>query len=308
MAIIPLPLQGYNNRYEACWVAAAPLECSQFEGAGIPCKGAGDAIEAYAQALVFFPVYPCLVIAIMAMFSLYQSVRRTENRTAKYVSSYMSRISLGPAEAVDHHRRSVRSGGDEEEVSSGYQVNDITTRFSSVRAISSSQKDGSSDDMTATAETAPASNEIDHNMVAIEQPPVATTSTVRRAMMRSSSCQSLSASDSAQVNRIKSRQVAIQGACYILGFLCVHILFLARVIYENATGQYNHMLDVFAFAILLPSQGIFNCLVFIRQRRMKTWEGRIVRRCCCGYWPDLFKKMTTPLRRSMNAEISASPP
>jgi len=154
--------------------------------------------------------------------------------------------------------------------------------------------------MTATAKTAPASNEIDHNMAATEQPSPATASTVGRAMLRSLSWQSLSASGSAPVNHIKSRQVAIQGACYTSGFSCVHILFLARVICENAMGQCDHMLDVLAFAILLPSQGIFNCLVFIRQRRMKMWEGRIVCRCCCGCWPGIFKKMKTPLRGSMN--------
>jgi len=72
IAIVPLPLQGCDNRHEACWVAAAHLECSQFEGAGIPCTRAGDAIEACPQHWSSFlctpalplPAWPCLACAI----------------------------------------------------------------------------------------------------------------------------------------------------------------------------------------------------------------------------------------------------
>jgi MFS family permease len=54
MSSIPLPLQMYNNLYEACWVASAPLECWNVEG--IPCTR-GEGASAYLQFLVYFPVY-----------------------------------------------------------------------------------------------------------------------------------------------------------------------------------------------------------------------------------------------------------
>jgi hypothetical protein len=116
----------------------------------------------------------------------------------------------------------------------------------------------------------------------------------------------ISALDIRRVNRSKSRQVAIQGACYTLAFLLVHVLFLAHTIRKTWVGKTedNMMLSIFAFAIMLPSQGFFNCLVFVRQRRMITWEGRLFRRCVCLCWEGISEETRSEARSSRRRSTS----
>lgn len=86
-----------------------------------------------------------------------------------------------------------------------------------------------------------------------------------------------------QVNRQRSRAVAVQAMLYVLAFLLTYSLDAVNSILFYASETYVQALDLFAY-ILFPLQGFFNFIIFCRTRRdMKTPEGRFLRRllCCC---------------------------
>jgi len=81
------------------------------------------------------------------------------------------------------------------------------------------------------------------------------------------------------VRREHSRALAIQASLIILSFLLTYILDTISVNLYLFRGAYYPALDFFAYAVLLPLEGLYTFLIFARPRHksMVTPEGRILR-------------------------------
>ena len=76
------------------------------------------------------------------------------------------------------------------------------------------------------------------------------------------------------VNRDMSTAVAWQAFYYVLAFLLVHLLSTIALIWWWAARKWNDTLDLYAWSILLSLQGVWNLVIFTRNRNMLTPEGR----------------------------------
>lgn len=87
----------------------------------------------------------------------------------------------------------------------------------------------------------------------------------------------------AATDRTKSREMMKQGVFFILAFFVTY--FPASISWVFEESEAFGILLFLSYSVLLPLQGFWNCLVFIRQREMKTWEGRIFR-LSFFYWRE----------------------
>jgi hypothetical protein len=97
----------------------------------------------------------------------------------------------------------------------------------------------------------------------------------------------------------RSRIVATQGMFYSGAFVLTYtlhaIVFLIEFYKNGESSRSMYYLSLFA-RLMLPLQGLFNCLVFVRNREMKTPEGRLFKRllcdyCCCCYKAEIFRRL-----------------
>ncbi|CAB9514569.1 expressed unknown protein [Seminavis robusta] len=110
-----------------------------------------------------------------------------------------------------------------------------------------------------------------------------------------------------------STAVAKQALFYTLAFIMAYLPDLVLTIAYTVDETYHVVTDSLAYGILLPSAGTFNFLVFSRLRRMKTPEGRILRRIFfCLYCRAPMDTMTAVFARtdrgSTNAPTSSNVP
>ena len=91
----------------------------------------------------------------------------------------------------------------------------------------------------------------------------------------------------------KSRAVAYQGILYTLAFLTTHLFdMIARLTWKIAGMLYLNF-DIVAYMVMQPALGIFNFVIFSRNRKnMATPEGRFLRKfvCCCDGFGLLYKR------------------
>lgn len=108
-------------------------------------------------------------------------------------------------------------------------------------------------------------------------------------------------------DRTRSRTVALQAFWYIMAFLAAHTLWTIAKIIWFSTKEWNEKFYLVAYNVMLPLQGFFNCLVFIRLREMVTPEGRLFRRIFCALQkPKESKKRR--LERARSSRRNAPPP
>jgi hypothetical protein len=78
----------------------------------------------------------------------------------------------------------------------------------------------------------------------------------------------------------RSRIVATQGMFYCGGFLLTYTLHSINTLVFYTTDLANYWFYFFS-NLLLPLQGLFNAMVFVRNREMKTPEGKFFKRLVC---------------------------
>ena len=88
LAIIPLPLQWYNNAMNVCWVESTPYQCEYMwvvpACEDVPCTRGGKGAQSYTYATVAVSwTLNFLSLSYLAM--IYVAVRKTENLQIKYV-------------------------------------------------------------------------------------------------------------------------------------------------------------------------------------------------------------------------------
>ena len=77
VAVVPLSLGMYNNKFETCWIAEYPGGCSMNEH--VPCER-GDGASNYAHVLAFIPLWPCIFVSTFIALILYSTVRDVEKQ------------------------------------------------------------------------------------------------------------------------------------------------------------------------------------------------------------------------------------
>jgi len=111
----------------------------------------------------------------------------------------------------------------------------------------------------------------------------------------------------AQTDRKKSKAVAERAILYISAFLLTNIGDFVTHTLLYAFHYENIWLDFVSF-VLFPMQGFFTFIIFARKRKMKTPEGRFLRRLvfdwwCCCLCPTFTKRPTS----STSSSSSSSP-
>ena len=176
LAILPIPMNLYNNAWEVCWIESLPRQCGGPDGQD--CIRGTDKAWIYALTLSsIFPSYLCMFLSVVFMGWIYLSVRHMETRNMIYAG--------------------------------GKASNAIQTR--------------------------------------------------------------------ARSTRVRSQAILFIGAFYF-AFLPDAV---SSMMYYT-TGRRYFWLDIFAYGLCMPIQGLFNCLVFLRQREvMQSWLGKLVQRIVC---------------------------
>ncbi|CAB9514557.1 expressed unknown protein [Seminavis robusta] len=102
-----------------------------------------------------------------------------------------------------------------------------------------------------------------------------------------------------EVDRRKSQAVITQAICYAIAFLMTYLLSYISIISYYATGSWNDILHIFAFAVFGPSAGTFNYIVFAGLRMMKTQEGKLLKTifCCTCLQKDQETARTSSSQR-----------
>lgn len=87
----------------------------------------------------------------------------------------------------------------------------------------------------------------------------------------------------AAADRRKSNIVRQQAVLYVLAFLVTYLFWWLDTLLWLFGIPADGPLDLIAYSIFAPLQGFLNCLVFVRQRDMRTPEGRFFRAMVC-FW------------------------
>ena len=91
IAVAPLYLDMYNNKFETCWIAESPGGCSI--NSNVKCER-GNGASNYAHVLAFIPLWPCIFVSTFIAFILYSTTIRDveEQGTGNYDGKSTSAI------------------------------------------------------------------------------------------------------------------------------------------------------------------------------------------------------------------------
>lgn len=81
-----------------------------------------------------------------------------------------------------------------------------------------------------------------------------------------------------EVNRRRSRAVAIQAFLFVTAFILTQFLRLSTTLWWAIAEGVNRTLYVWAYDVMLPLQGWLNALVLLRTRSLHTPEGKFLQR------------------------------
>ena len=318
LSIIPIPLDAYNSDWDVCWIAPVPLDC-----VGDECTS-GRAAEKIDFFYIFFHIWACVLACVVLMFLLFKTVRNLEDKSNAYNTTSVRQMvdsSKSNACASGSEPDKLSGNGEEEEISNSViPLRDSSNRSSKLPKDNSKRSSKlwleaigetdrgrhSSSVMEPTAHTdskntavvtiPKGSDEAQTNdsdriysgrthsgrtQVDVEQP-------APQDNRKSSLAQS-----SNRFSHRKSRAVAYQGILYTLAFLTTHLFdMIARLTWKIA-GMWYLNFDIVAYMVMQPALGIFNFVIFSRNRKnMATPEGRFLRKivCCCDGFGLLYKR------------------
>ncbi|CAB9506996.1 expressed unknown protein [Seminavis robusta] len=107
-AVVPLPLQGYNNALEACWIAPHPFNC-EFGPEDPPCTR-GHHAALLVVALMILPVFLVIVTTASIMISIYCADRKLEQRNSRYLFTSSTTATITASNTPSTMPRRLSSG------------------------------------------------------------------------------------------------------------------------------------------------------------------------------------------------------
>jgi len=108
-AIVCLSLEMFNDSSLWCWINALPKGCNQayqHNDEAADCER-GDNAEIFRWAFFFAPLWAAILGTMISMFLLWSSVRKQEDKAAKWTSKYMTASQF--AGGVPHAENDARS-------------------------------------------------------------------------------------------------------------------------------------------------------------------------------------------------------
>ena len=311
-AIAGVPLTMYNRVGAVCWVIGVPENCGQSSidplATDVPCQR-GDHAWMFGLFLFYTPLWICVLFTVVAMILIYIQIRQTFGRLDNYGIAPPSNVQMNvvvtesysenqPEQQQGTQRPEKKEEDDEKEEERDDDEDDDEVEEALAQTVrkfastTTSRQDSQSPSIRSIHISTDASGSSRFGRMRVFSghggsfhAAASTTATATafnppshsRRRHRHHPSSSYYCYHGRQQNKLKL--FAIQACLYSVSFF---ITWLPSTIWSIASwfGAAHFGLDI-AAATCEPLQGLWNLLIFLRQRRASQQRLRQLLQCCC---------------------------